>query len=223
MRMRNDSHAAFLATLLMALTCGAAAQPAPQPAPQPESQPAPPTAPRVVPSFDCSQKLTSSVEQRVCKDEKLAALDRGMADAYAAALAKATRADASALEAAQRAFIKSRNDCWKSTDVQECVENGYMHRTAELQARYGLLKAVGSGRYQCPGPPAQDVTAEFFATNPPAAIIQYDGETQLMFVAPSGSGARYTGGKRQFWEHQGVALVYWGDRPRVREMRCPKV
>ena len=31
-----------------------------------------------------------------------------------------------------------------------------------------------------------------------------------MFQAPSGSGARYTGGNRQFWEHQGVALVHWG-------------
>jgi membrane-bound inhibitor of C-type lysozyme len=41
-----------------------------------------------------------------------------------------------------------------------------------------------------------------------------------MFVAPSGSGARYTGGKRQFWEHQGVAMVNWG--PSTRELRCPK-
>jgi uncharacterized protein len=219
MRIRDDMHARLLAVLLAVLPCVAEAQPAPPPAPQPESKP----APQITPSFDCLQNPTSRVEQRICKDEKLAALDRGMADAYAAALAKTTRADASALEAAQRAFIKSRNDCWKSTDVQECIESGYMHRTAELQARYGLLKAIGSGRYQCPGPPAQDVTAEFFATNPPTAIIQYAGETQLMFVAPSGSGARYTGGKRQFWEHQGVALVYWGDRPRAREMRCPKV
>ena len=144
-----------------------------------------------------------------------------MAGAYAAALAKATGADASALETAQRAFIKSRNDCWKTTDVQECVENGYAHRTAELQARYGLLKAIGSGRYQCPGA-AQEVTAEFFATDPPTAMIQYAGVTQLMFSAPSGSGARYTGGNRQFWEHQGVALVYWGG-PRASEMRCPKL
>jgi uncharacterized protein len=201
MGMRDDMHAGFLSALLAALPCVAAAQ--------------------ATPSFDCSQKLVSSVEQRICNDEKLAALDRKLADAYAAALAKTTGADADALQAAQRAFIKSRNDCWKTQDVQGCVENGYQRRTAELQARYGLMKAIGAGRYQCPGPPEQEVAAEFFATEPPTALIQMAGETQLMFVAPSGSGARYTGGNRQFWEHQGVALVRWGAA--TREMRCPKL
>ncbi len=162
------------------------------------------------PSFDCSQKLVSSVEQRICKDEKLAALDRQMADAYAAALAKTAGADAQALQAAQRDFIKSRNDCWKDADVQDCVESAYPRRIAELQAQYGLVKAVGAARYQCPGPPTQEVTAEFFATDPPTAMIRFAGATQLMFEAPSGSGARYTGGNRQFWEHQGVALVQLG-------------
>ena len=174
-----------------------------------------------MPSFDCSPSLASSVEQRICKDDKLAALDRGLADAYAAALAKAAGADATALEAAQRAFVKTRNDCWRSTEVQSCVESNYANRTAELQARYGLVKTTGAGRYLCPGPPAQEVAAEFFATDPPTAMIRYAGATQLMFVAPSGSGARYTGGNRQFWEHQGVALVRWGAS--VREMQCPKM
>jgi uncharacterized protein len=178
-------------------------------------------AAQATPSFDCSQKLVSSVEQRICTDEKLAALDRGLADAYAAALAKTTGADANALQAAQRAFVKSRNDCWKTSEVQDCVETGYRRRTAELQARYGVVKAVGAGRYQCPGPPAQELTAEFFATDPPTAVIQYAGATQLMFVAPSGSGARYTGGNRQFWEHQGVAMVRWDAS--TREIRCPKL
>jgi uncharacterized protein len=209
MGIRNDRHAGFLAALLAALPCVAAAQGGGLP------------APRVMPSFDCSQKLVSSVEQRICNDEKLAALDRKLADAYTAALAKTSGEDADALQAAQRAFIKSRNDCWKNPDVQGCIENGYQRRTAELQARYGLVKAIGAGRYQCPGSPAQEVAAEFFATDPPTAMIQYAGATQLMFVAPSGSGARYAGGNRQFWEHQGVALVTWGAT--TREMRCPKL
>jgi uncharacterized protein len=201
MRIRIDAHAGIMAALLAVLPCAATAQ--------------------TTPSFDCSQKLVSSVEQRICTDEKLAALDRGLADAYAAAEAKTTGADANALQAAQRAFVKSRNDCWKATDVQDCVENGYKRRTAELQARYGLVKAIGAGRYQCPGPPAQEATAEFFATDPPTAMIQYAGATQLMFVAPSGSGARYTGGNRQFWEHQGMAMVRWDAS--TREIRCPKL
>jgi len=202
MGIRNDVHAGFLAVLLAALPCLAAAQ--------------------VTPSFDCSQKLASSVEQRICKDEKLAAADRELADLYTAASARTIGADGEALQAAQQAFVKSRNDCWKAAEVQVCVENAYKRRIAELQARYGLVKAVGAGRYQCPGTPPQEVAAEFFATDPPTAMVQYAGATQLMFAAPSGSGARYRGGDRQFWEHQGVALVFWGG-PRAREMKCPRL
>lgn len=202
MGIRNDLHAGFLAALLAALPCLAAAQ--------------------ATPSFDCSQKLVSTVEQRICKDEKLAVADRELADLYAAASAKTLGAEGEALLAAQRAFVKSRNDCWKAAEVQGCVENAYKRRAAELQARYGLVKAIGAGRYQCPGTPPQELAAEFFATDPPTAMVQYAGATQLMFAAPSGSGARYTGGNRQFWEHQGVALVLWGG-PRAREMQCPKV
>ncbi len=172
------------------------------------------------PSFDCSQKLVSSVEQRICKDANLAALDRAMAVAYAGATAKAAGADAQALLAAQRAFVVARNNCWKTSDVQSCVEAAYRHRTAELQARFALIKPAGSARYQCPGPPVQEATADFYATDPPTAMVQFAGATQLMFLAPSGSGARYNGGNRQFWEHQGVAAINWGAS--TTELRCPK-
>ena len=61
MGIRNDMHAGILGALLAALPCLAAAQ--------------------ATPSFDCSQKLVSSVEQRICKDEKLAAADREVTSA----------------------------------------------------------------------------------------------------------------------------------------------
>ena len=172
------------------------------------------------PSFDCAQKLTSSVEQRICRDPQWAALDRQAADVYAAALAKTTPLDAQALTAEQRGWIKRRNDCWKAAEVPACVETAYHDRIAELQARYRLLEPVGSGRYLCPGPPPQEAVADFFATDPPTAIVQYAGATQYMRVAPSGSGARYTGGGRQFWEHQGTALITWA--PSTQELSCPK-
>jgi uncharacterized protein len=200
MGIRIDVQARVLAALLAAIPWIAVAQP--------------------TPSFDCSQKLVSSIEQRICRDAKLAGLDREWADVSAAAVAKSTAADAQSLQASQRSFIKSRNDCWKNNDVQGCVENSYRRRIAELQARYALVKAVGTARYKCPGSPEQEAAADFFATDPPTAIVQYAGATQLMFVAPSGSGARYTGGNRQLWEHQGVALLNWG--PGAREMSCPK-
>ena len=172
------------------------------------------------PSYDCTQKLTSSVEQRICRDPGLAELDRRMADAYQSAWTKTTAADTQTLVAAQRAWAKARNACWKAQDVQACVEGAYRSRIAELTARYRLQEPVGSGKYLCPGPPPQEATADFFATDPPTAMVTYAGATQLMRSAPSGSGARYTGGNRQFWEHQGTALITWGTG--AVETRCPQ-
>ncbi len=172
------------------------------------------------PSFDCAQKRTSSVEQRICKDPKLAALDRQLGQAYAAAQGQATPADAQTLTNAQRDWVRTRNACWKNADVPACVENAYHDRISELQARYRLVAPVGSARYLCPGPPAQEVVADYFATDPPTAMVQYAGATQFMRVARSGSGARYTGGNRQLWEHQGVAMLNWGAS--TQELRCPK-
>jgi uncharacterized protein len=172
------------------------------------------------PSFDCAQERMGSVEQRICKDPRLAALDREMATAYAAARGKVRRTDAQALTDAQRGWIRVRDDCWKSTDVPACIEKAYRDRISELTARYRLVEPIGSGRYRCPGPPPQEATADFFATDPPTAMVTYAGESQFMRQAPSGSGARYTGGNRQFWEHQGVALINWNLR--LGEMQCPK-
>ncbi len=169
------------------------------------------------PSFDCQVKLASSVEQRICADAKLAALDRAMADVYAAAKAKA--AGAKSLAATQRGFIKGRNDCWKDKDVQACIETAYRTRIAELQAGYRLVAPVGAARYVCPGTPAREATADYFATDPPTAVVTFAGATQIMFVAPSGSGARYEGGNRELWEHQGVGRIRWGAG--AAELECP--
>ncbi len=171
-------------------------------------------------SFDCAQKPASSVEQRICGDESLAALDRRMTELYRAATAKTTGTDAENLATAQRAWAKARNDCWKAPDVTGCIRTAYGNRIPELQARYRLLEPVGSARYMCPGPPPQEASADYFATEPPTAMVTYAGATQYMRVAPSGSGARYTGGNCYLWEHQGVALISWGAG--TVEMRCPK-
>ena len=99
------------------------------------------------------KKLTSSVEQRICTDPKLAALDRQLADVYAAAIRQGRPTPTrSRSRTAQRGWIKGRNDCWKSTDVPACVENAY--RAAHRRAA-GALPADRSrsaaARYQCPG------------------------------------------------------------------------
>jgi uncharacterized protein len=172
------------------------------------------------PALDCTQKLSSSVEQRICADPKWTDMERRVADAYKAALAKSSGAGAKALTEGQRTWISGRNACWTRANVAECVENAFRDRLALLQASFRLLEPVGSGRFLCPGPPPQEVVAEFFATDPPTAMVTFAGDTQYMRAAPSGSGARYKGGDRQFWEHQGMAMINWGAS--TRQLSCPR-
>jgi uncharacterized protein len=172
------------------------------------------------PSFSCDPPPESTVEKLICKDAALAALDRRLADAYKAATAKAAGEAASTLVTLQRGWIKGRNECWKDGDVAACVARSYRQRIAELQAGFRLVEPVGSARYACPGTPPAEASADYFATDPPTAVVTYDGATHIMFAMPSGSGARYAGGNNQIWEHQGVAMIRW--HAAKREVRCPK-
>jgi uncharacterized protein len=172
------------------------------------------------PSFACAPEPEARVEKLVCQDAALAALDRKLAETYAAASGKASGEAAATLAAAQAGWIRSRNDCWKDADLSACVTKSYRLRVAELQAGFALLPPVGSARYECPGPPTREASADYFATDPPSARVTFDGSTKIMFVAPSGSGARYSSGNSQLWEHQGVGLIRWNAGK--REWRCPK-
>jgi membrane-bound inhibitor of C-type lysozyme len=100
-------------------------------------------------------------------------------------------------------------------DAQRLLEGARRHRV-----RAGRLPPAASARYQCPGPPPQEVVVDYLATDPPTAMVTYAGDAQFMRAAPSGSGARYRGGNRQFWEHQGVGLLVWDLR--VGEVRCAR-
>jgi uncharacterized protein len=170
------------------------------------------------PSFDCSKVQEGSIEQLICGDEQLAALDRQMAAVYKAASAKATNEHPPVLKAEQRGWIKGRNDCWKSDDRRRCVEDNYRLRIAELQARYRLVKITGEAAYQCSDNPADEVIATYFATEPPTLIAERGDQVSLMYLQPSGSGAKYQGQNEALWEHQGEALITWGyGSP---ELRC---
>lgn len=50
-------------------------------------------------------------------------------------------------------------------------------------------------------------------TYPDAAgmIARLGGQEARLTLLPSGSGARYGGAGREVWEHQGEALVTWGE------------
>jgi uncharacterized protein len=172
------------------------------------------------PSFDCSKAQKGSIEELICKDEELSALDRKMATVYAEAVQKAKNEHPPLLRAEQRGWIKGRNDCWKSADQRECVDQSYRRRIAELQARYRLVPANGPFWYSCDGDPRNEVVITFFKTDPPALEAERGDQVSLMYLEPSASGSKYQGRNESFWEHQGEATIVWGYG--APEMHCVK-
>lgn len=172
------------------------------------------------PSFNCGQVRADSVEALICEDAGLSALDRKLAQTYAAATEKAANEHPPMLKTEQRGWVKGRDDCWKSDDQWACVEESYRLRIAELQARYRLVPGKGPLSYTCDGDPTNQVIATFFETEPPTLIAERGDSVSLMVQQPSASGARYQGRNETFWEKRGEALVIWGHG--APELRCKK-
>lgn len=172
------------------------------------------------PSYSCAKVRPGSVEAMVCTDAELSALDRTLAEVYAAASKKSTNERPPRLKAEQNGWIKGRNECWKNADQRSCVRTEYQRRIAELQARYRLVAGTGPVRYQCGGSAADEVVATFYPTEPPTLIAERGDSVSLMYLQPSGSGAKYQGRNESLWEHQGEALVTWGHG--APEMHCKR-
>lgn len=170
------------------------------------------------PSYSCAKVEAGSVEEMICKDEALSALDRTLADVYANALKKSS--DEQMLKAEQRGWLKGRNECWKSDDQTACVREHYQRRIAELQATYRLVPETGPFTFACSGGPGDELTVSFFQTDPPTLIAERGTSVSLMFQQPSASGTRYQGQNETFWEHQGEATVTWGFE--APEMKCSR-
>ena len=172
------------------------------------------------PSYACDKVKAGSIEAMICEDMDLSALDRKLSGVYAAASKKAINEHPPLLKAEQRGWIKGRNGCWKSDDKRGCVRDEYQLRIAELQARYRLVPGNGPIRFTCKDNPANEVVATFFQTDPPTMIAERGDSVSLMYLQPSGSGAKYQGRNETFWEHHGEALITWGYG--APEMRCKK-
>lgn len=69
------------------------------------------------PSFDCGRAGTA-VERTICADTRLSRLDRDVAQAYAAALARG--GDRNAVRADQKRWLGLRNDCGND---RRCIDN----------------------------------------------------------------------------------------------------
>ena len=150
------------------------------------------------PSFDCAKAESSAVEL-VCADPDLAALDRRVAERFAAALDAALSLDAGAraaegdLRAYQRGWIKGRDDCWKAEDLRDCVAFSYLRREGELVAEWLLEEPTAIAFWTCGGNPANEVVTSFFDTELPSLRFERGDTIDTGSLAPTGSGARYEG------------------------------
>lgn len=174
------------------------------------------------PTFNCA-KADGTVEELICKDPALAALDRKLDEVYKAATAKAKGPMLATLRAEQRGWVSGRNECWKArnadnpfyltaswtaSSVRECVEAQYRIRTAELQALYQLVtpKTVS---FFCQNNPANEVVATFFETDPATARLERGDRTVTAYLVPAASGAKYEGQNVTFWNKGNDASVSW--------------
>jgi uncharacterized protein len=171
------------------------------------------------PAFDCS-KARGEVEQLVCRDEGLAALDRKLNEVYKAALARALDDVPQMLRTEQRGWIGGRNECWKAKDgtyltaswqardVRECVEGNYRLRISELQALMQLVPPKGPVFYACDDSFGQ-VIATFFETDPPTARLERGDTTVTVWLVPAASGSKYEGQNVEFWTKGKETNVTW--------------
>lgn len=156
------------------------------------------------PAFDCAQ-ARDTVEQRICGDAALAALDRKLDAVYKAAAGQAEGPLASQLRAEQRGWIKGRNECWKADGIETwitatwtvntvdaCIAAQYRLRTSELQALWRLVPPR-TIRYGCQGNRANTVVANFFATDPPTLRLERGDRTVTLWRVGPAEAGKYEG------------------------------
>jgi len=88
------------------------------------------------PSFDC-KKAKSNNEKAICKDERLANLDRDLAKIYGASLNAAEPFAGASLRKEQEEWLTSREKC--SSDVA-CISDAYSQRLSQLIITHRDLK-----------------------------------------------------------------------------------
>jgi uncharacterized protein len=170
------------------------------------------------PSFSCKGRL-SAVQKLVCDDAALSALDRKLTGIVSQVTFKEPReVNDQSLAVVQRQWLRERESCATTPEVRKCVSSLYRTRIAELQGQYGLVPVRGPFRFACTGSDVQLIVMTYFETDPPSATLETATGTNLMFVAPSGSGARYVGDGVTYWEAQGEATLTFAGKS--TETKC---
>lgn len=156
-------------------------------------------------TFDCA-KPANKAQQLVCGEPQLTDLDRRVQAAYQQAQAR-PGADQATLTTAQSAFATIRDGCADFVDTRSCVVEAYQTRLVELAIADPATVAPPVVNYNCPAD-AGTLSAQFYNDlDPKTAVLDWKGTRVILFIQPSGSGARYARQGSEYWEHQGEVTL----------------
>lgn len=195
-----------LAAVLLGSACSAQAPPAPSS--RTSATPTTTAAQPAAGTFDCT-KPANKAQQLVCDEPQLTDLDHRVHTAYQQALGR-PGADHPALTTAQSAFATIRDGCADQAETRTCVVESYQTRLVELSIADPATVAPPVVTYDCP-PEAGTLTAQFYnQLDPKTAVLDWKGNRVILFIQPSGSGARYGRQGSEYWEHQGEVTLDLG-------------
>lgn len=172
------------------------------------------TPPPAGSGLDCAGPSTDT-ERLVCGNAQLIDLDHRLQTAYQQALATAGT-DTTALTTAQNSWATQRDACAHHTNPSTCLQEAYQTRLLQLAIADPATTVPPVVDYRC-SPEYSPLTAQFYNQfDPPSAVLNWKGDQLILFVHPSGSGARYgrqSLGHWEYWEHQGeVTLDFDGTK-----------
>lgn len=161
------------------------------------------------PSFDC-KKAEGQVQELVCGDAQLSALDREVARLFSLVEdSKAKGTDRKSLMSGQQGWQTARDNCASATEIRGCILSGYLKRITELRGTYPAARSadkkgisLGPDNVACQGMPAP-ISVVFANTQTPLAYLSWAENPLTMTLGPTGSGARYVAtsddGETVFW------------------------
>jgi uncharacterized protein len=191
-----------IAVIAAALMLGACSSPTNHPvSSSPSASPTSASPAPAAAALDCT-KPANAAQQLACTDSHIFDLERQLQIAFQQALAR-PGADQSALTAAHNSWATARDDCARNADVHTCVVEAYQTRLVQLAIADPTTMGPPVITYHCPAD-SGPLTAQFYNQfAPPTAVLNWKGAQQILFLLPSGSGARYGRQGSEYWEHQG--------------------
>ncbi len=165
----------------------------------------------IEPSFDCRNNKLNAIETLICQDPNLSQLDNQLAEVYKQAVEFDQENHATHnLRSEQRGWIKGRDECWKDGDPNQCVKKQYIHRVANLQARYRLVEHSQPSFYSCDGVRAKEVVVTRFDTNPPSLIAEFGDRVAFMLQQPKQENVYHGRNESVRYLEDSSAEITWG-------------